>query len=141
MNVGKISQVIGAVVDVSFEGGNLPAIFNALTVSNPGISDKPDNLVLEVAQHLGENTVRTVCMDTSDGLVRGMQVKDTGAPIRMPVGEGTLGRIMNVIGQPVDEAGPISSDKFLPIHRPPPTFTDQSTKIEMFETGKDPRIK
>jgi F-type H+-transporting ATPase subunit beta len=135
MNVGKISQVIGAVVDVSFESGNLPQIYNALTVSNPGISDKPDNLVLEVAQHLGENTVRCIAMDTTDGLVRGMEVKDTGNAIKMPVGEATLGRILNVVGQPVDEAGPIQSDKFLPIHRTPPTFIDQETKIEMFETG------
>ena len=135
MNVGKISQVIGAVVDVSFESGNLPEIYNALTVSNPGISSQPDNLVLEVAQHLGENTVRCIAMDTTDGLVRGMEVKDTGIAIKMPVGEATLGRILNVVGQPVDEAGPVHSDKFLPIHRNPPSFIDQETKIEMFETG------
>jgi F-type H+/Na+-transporting ATPase subunit beta len=135
MNVGKIVQVIGAVVDVGFEGGQLPNIYNALTLTNPGISDKPDNLVLEVAQHLGENTVRCVAMDTTDGLVRGMTVKDTGSAIKMPVGEAALGRILNVIGQPVDEMGPIQTDKFLPIHRNPPTFTDQETKIEMFETG------
>jgi len=135
MNVGKIVQVIGAVVDVAFEGGQLPFIYTALLVTNPGISDKPDNLVLEVAQHLGENTVRCVAMDTADGLVRGMTVKDTGAAIKMPVGEAALGRILNVIGQPVDEGGPVLTDKYLPIHRTPPSFTDQETKIEMFETG------
>jgi F-type H+-transporting ATPase subunit beta len=135
MNVGKVSQVIGAVVDVCFEGVELPKIFTALLASNPGINDQPDNLVLEVAQHLGENTVRCVSMDTTDGLVRGMAVKDSGVPISMPVGEACLGRILNVVGKPVDEGGPIHTDKFLPIHREPPTFTDQETKIEMFETG------
>jgi len=135
MNVGKVSQVIGAVVDVNFEGGALPKIYDALLLSNPGISDQPDNLVLEVAQHLGENTVRCIAMDSTDGLVRGMPVKATGVPIRMPVGEACLGRILNVIGKPVDEAGPVHTDKFLPIHRDPPSFTDQETKIEMFETG------
>jgi len=135
MNAGKIAQVIGAVVDVSFEGGNLPKIYNALLMSNPGISDKQDNLVLEVAQHLGENTVRCIAMDSTEGLVRGMPVKDTGTPIKMPVGEATLGRILNVVGLPVDEGAPIQTDKYLPIHREPPKFTDQETKIEMFETG------
>src|SRR5947199_4401038 len=103
-SVGHITQVIGAVVDVQFEG-NLPAILNALETRNQG-----NRLVLEVAQHLGESTVRTVAMDTSEGLVRGQEVTDTGAPIEVPVGDGTLGRIMNVIGEPVDEAGPIKAE-------------------------------
>src|SRR5499425_197760 len=102
---GRITQVIGPAVDVHFPDGNLPPIFNALKVSNPAISAEPWNLVLEVAQHLGENTVRTVSMDVSDGLVRGMEVMDTGDGIKVPVGEATLGRIMNVVGQPVDEKG------------------------------------
>ena len=134
MRIGKIIQVIGAVVDVHFEG-ELPQIFNALLVSNPAINSEPDNLVLEVAQHLGENTVRTIAMDMTDGLVRGMEVKDTGDNIKVPVGEACLGRIINVVGKPVDEAGPIKTDKFYPIHRPAPSFMDQETKVEMFETG------
>jgi F-type H+/Na+-transporting ATPase subunit beta len=135
MKAGKISQVIGAVIDVRFETGELPPILNALVTTNPGINDQPDNLILEVAQHLGENTVRTIAMDSTEGIKRGTEVKDTGAPISMPVGESCLGRILNVVGKPVDDAGPINTDKFLPIHRGAPKFTDQSTKIEMFETG------
>jgi F-type H+-transporting ATPase subunit beta len=132
---GKIVQVIGPVVDVEFEGGKLPKILNALKVSNPSISAGKDNLTLEVAQHLGENTVRTVAMDTSDGLVRGMEVRDTGGPIAMPVGPECLGRILNVVGEPVDDAGPVGAKKSAPIHRAPPTFQEQSTKVEVFETG------
>jgi F-type H+-transporting ATPase subunit beta len=132
---GKVTQVIGPVVDVTFEEGDLPTIYTALEVSNPGISDAEWNLVLEVAQHLGERTVRTVAMDTSDGLVRGMQVRNTGLPIQMPVGEATLGRILNVVGLPVDEKGPVVSDIRMPIHREPPAFVDQDTKVEVFETG------
>jgi F-type H+/Na+-transporting ATPase subunit beta len=132
---GRITQVIGPVVDVEFPEGTLPAIFNALKVSNPAINDKPWNLVLEVAQHLGERTVRTVAMDVSDGLVRGMEVMDTGDGIMVPVGEATLGRIMNVVGEPVDEKGPIKGVKSYPIHRPAPPFTDQETQVQMFETG------
>jgi F-type H+/Na+-transporting ATPase subunit beta len=135
MTVGKVSQVIGPVVDVDFPPGKLPRILNALTVSNPSLGNDKDNLVLEVAQHLGESTVRTVAMDSTDGLVRGMEAKDTGNPIMMPVGAECLGRILNVIGKPVDEAGPVNAKKFLPIHRDPPKFTDQSTKVEVFETG------
>src|SRR5436305_13413427 len=104
---GKVVQVIGPVVDVEFGAGKLPRIFNALKVTNLGISDAKDNLTLEVAQHLGESTVRTIAMDTTDGLVRGMEVRDTGAAIQMPVGPECLGRILNVIGEPVDEAGPV----------------------------------
>jgi F-type H+-transporting ATPase subunit beta len=132
---GKISQVIGPVVDVDFPSGQLPRILNALLVTNPSISHEKNNLVLEVAQHLGESKVRTVAMDSTDGLVRGLAVVDTGSPIMMPVGNGMLGRITNVIGKPVDEAGPIKTTHYLPIHRDPPKFTDQSTKVEIFETG------
>ncbi len=132
---GKVIQVMGPVVDVEFAPGQLPAIYSALTLSNGFISDAEDNLVLEVAQHLGENTVRTIAMDTTDGLSRGQAVKDTGSPIMMPVGKNVLGRIMNVVGEPVDELGPVESDIFRPIHRAPPSFTDQSTAVEMFETG------
>ena len=126
---GKISQVLGAVVDVSFEG-ELPAIMNALKVDNNG-----NKLILEVAQHLGENAVRTIAMDSTEGLVRGQTVTDLGAPISMPVGPETLGRIMNVIGDPVDERGPINTTKKYPIHRPAPEFVDQSTETEVLVTG------
>ena len=126
---GKISQVLGAVVDVAFEG-ELPAILNALEVDNNGV-----RLILEVAQHLGENVVRTIAMDTTDGLVRGQSATDTGSPISMPVGPETLGRIMNVIGEPVDERGEIVTKQRYPIHRPAPKFVDQSTETEMLVTG------
>src|SRR5690349_16516872 len=134
-NQGKIIQVIGPVVDVEFQAGQLPKILNALTVTNPSISNEKDNLVLEVAQHLGESVVRAVAMDTTDGLVRGTLVSDTGAPIMMPVGNATLGRILNVVGRPIDERGPVNAQKKLPIHRTPPTFVDQNTNVEIFETG------
>jgi F-type H+-transporting ATPase subunit beta len=132
---GRIIQVIGPVVDVAFEGGELPEINTALAISNPSISDRPWNLVVEVAQHLGEHSVRCIAMDTTDGLVRGMAVQNTGAPISVPVGREVLGRIMNVVGEPVDERGAITASKRLPIHRPAPRFVDQSVKVEMFETG------
>jgi F-type H+-transporting ATPase subunit beta len=132
---GKVTQVIGPVVDVFFEKGDLPTIFTALKVSNPGISKEEWNLTLEVSQHLGERTVRTVAMDTTDGMTRGMDVQNTGAPIMMPVGEACLGRIINVVGNAVDEKGPVKTDMRLPIHREPPSFTDQDTKVEVFETG------
>src|SRR4026208_2589021 len=135
MGMGKITQVLGAVIDVEFPDGSLPPIYNALKVSNPAISDAQWNLVIEVAQHLGENTVRCIAMDTTDGLVRGMDVMDTGAGITVPVGEETLGRILNVIGEPVDEAGPINAKTSYPIHRPTPSFVDQETKVQAFETG------
>ena len=135
MSVGKVSQIIGPVVDVEFPAGKLPKIFDAVTASNPSISTEADNLILEVAQHLGESMVRTIAMDSTDGLVRGMDVKSTDKPISMPVGQETLGRILNVIGQPVDEAGPVEAKHFLPIHREPPEFVEQSTKVEIFETG------
>jgi F-type H+-transporting ATPase subunit beta len=132
---GRITQVIGAVVDVEFPDGKLPPIFNALTVTNPAISDQPWNLVLEVAQHLGENTVRAIAMDSTDGLVRGAEVRDTGQGITVPVGEATLGRIMNVIGEPVDQKGAIPTSTRSPIHREAPKFTDQETQVQAFETG------
>jgi F-type H+-transporting ATPase subunit beta len=134
-NVGRITQVIGAVVDVVFENGVLPPIFNALTVTNPAIDEREDNLVLEVAQHLGERSVRCIGMDSTEGLVRGMSVRDTGDSIRMPVGEATLGRILNVIGQPVDEGGPVEAAKTYPIHREPPEFVEQETEVQALETG------
>ncbi len=135
MNKGRITQVIGPVVDVEFEAGKLPEIYHALKVTNPSVDDREWNLVLEVAQHLGENTVRTIAMDATDGLVRGQDALDTGKQIVMPVGPKTLGRIMNVVGEPVDEAGPIGAEKEWGIHRPAPEFLEQSTKVEAFETG------
>ncbi len=132
---GVITQVIGPVVDVRFPPGKLPEIMTALRVSNPSISDKPFNLVLEIAQHIGESTARCIAMDSTDGLVRGMAVQDTAKPIQVPVGKPTLGRILNVVGEPVDEAGPVVSDKFYPIHREPPSFMDQDVSVRPLETG------
>ena len=131
MNEGRILQVLGAVVDVDFSGGELPAMMNALEVARPDGA----RLVLEVAQHLGESHVRTVAMDSTDGLVRGTAVKDTGQPIAVPVGPGVLGRLINVIGEPIDALGPIDSKVKYPIHRPAPPHKDLSTTTEMFETG------
>jgi F-type H+-transporting ATPase subunit beta len=133
-NVGKIVQVIGAVVDVEFPEGHLPHILNALDIKNPNNTDAPE-LVCEVAQHLGNNVVRTIAMDATEGLVRGMAVTDTGKAIQVPVGIGALGRIINVVGRPVDEMGPIKSDKLMSIHRSAPPFVDQNTKVEVLETG------
>jgi F-type H+/Na+-transporting ATPase subunit beta len=133
--VGKIVQVIGPVVDVEFEPGKLPYIMNALAVSNPAINDVEGNLIIEVAQHLGDNVVRCVAMDQTDGLVRGMAAKDTGNPILIPCGANALGRIMNVVGRPVDGLGPIESDKMRPIHKPAPAFTEQDTEVNVLETG------
>jgi F-type H+-transporting ATPase subunit beta len=134
-NIGKITQVMGPVVDVEFEQGKLPTIRTALTVTNPAINDDEDNLVIEVAQHLGDNVVRTIAMDVTDGLVRGMPVKDTGSPIMMPVGEASLGRVLNVVGRPVDGLGPVSQEKMMPIHRPAPAFTEQDVEVNVLETG------
>ncbi len=127
--IGRVRQVLGAVVDVQFEG-HLPAILSALEIDNNG-----SRLVLEVAQHLGENTVRTIAMDSTEGLARGQVVTDTGRPIAVPVGQGTLGRIMNVIGEPVDELGPIDSTDARPIHAPAPEYVEQSTEAEILVTG------
>jgi F-type H+-transporting ATPase subunit beta len=133
---GKITQVIGPVVDVEFPAGGLPEIYTACTITNPGIDGRPDNLTVEVAQHLGENTARCIAMDSTEGLVRGMTVKNTGENICMPVGKEVLGRILNVVGEPVDERGPVKvTQKKMPIHRPPPTLVEQNPKIEAFETG------
>ncbi|HEX9646208.1 MAG TPA: F0F1 ATP synthase subunit beta, partial [Alphaproteobacteria bacterium] len=128
-SVGRITQVIGAVVDVQFDG-ELPAILNAIETDNHG-----NRLVLEVAQHLGESTVRTIAMDSTEGLVRGGEVSDTGGPITVPVGRETLGRIINVIGEPIDERGPVETKRRAPIHAPAPAFTDQSTEAEILVTG------
>lgn len=132
---GKIVQVTGPVVDVEFPEGHLPAIYNALRATNTSISNQADNLVLEVAQHLGENVVRTISMDSTDGLARGTKVKDTGDQISVPVGREVLGRILNVTGDPVDEAGPVPAKKFYPIHRSAPKFENLKTEPEIFETG------
>ena len=133
-NIGKIVQVIGAVVDVAFPDGHLPNILTALEIKNPNNSDAPD-LICEVAQHLGDDVVRTIAMDATEGLVRGMDVVDTGKPIMAPVGAASLGRIMNVVGRPVDEMGPIKAEKYLPIHREAPSFVEQNTSVELLETG------
>tara|TARA_B100000925_G_scaffold291950_1_gene282781 strand:- start:9883 stop:11298 length:1416 start_codon:yes stop_codon:yes gene_type:complete len=132
---GSIKQVMGPVVDVEFSKGNVPPIYNALTVTNKSISDNDDNLVLEVAQHLGDNVVRCIAMDATEGLSRGLNVKDTGSPIQAPVGRECLGRIINVVGEPVDEAGPIGASKSYDIHKEAPSFEAQSTKLEPFYTG------
>jgi len=138
MNAGKIVQVIGPVVDVEFDPGKLPAIYSALEVKAKQAQDifsYSERLVLEVAQHLGESRVRTIALSSTDGLVRGMEVLDTGAPITIPVGRPTLGRIINVIGEPVDKKGPVDAAKHYPIHRPAPAFDEQATKVEILETG------
>ena len=132
---GRVTQVIGPVVDVEFPSTGLPQVKTALTLTNQAINDEADNLVLEVAQHLGESTVRCVAMDATEGLERGVTVKNTGGPINMPVGTATLGRIMNVIGAPVDEQGPVTAAESRPIHREPPEFTEQSTEVAVLETG------
>jgi F-type H+-transporting ATPase subunit beta len=138
MSQGKIVQVIGPVIDVEFEPGTLPAIYNALEVQgveNKDVFAYSQKLTLEVAQHLGESQVRTIAMASTDGLTRGMAVTDTGRPISIPVGNETLGRILNIVGEPVDKGPAIHTKKMYPIHRPAPTFEEQSTKVEMFETG------
>jgi F-type H+-transporting ATPase subunit beta len=132
---GKVLQVMGPVVDVAFPPGKVPEIYTALNISNPAINDEQWNLVVEVALHLGESMARCIAMDSTDGLVRGMPVQNTGEPIQMPVGKETLGRILNVIGKPVDEGPPVDAKVFYPIHRPAPSFLDQSVAIEAFETG------
>ena len=135
MSDGKVIQVMGPVVDVEFPEGDLPPIFTALHVTNPTIDNTPDNLVIEVALHLGDNVVRTIAMDTTDGLVRGMQVKNTAKPIMMPAGDIILGRVLNVVGKPVDGLGPVNAKEFLPIHRHAPSFVEQDTSVKVLETG------
>jgi len=132
---GKIVQVIGPVVDIDFEDGNLPAIFNAIKIPRTSLEGKEEELTVEVQQHLGENRVRTIAMDTTDGLVRGMAANDTGGPISIPVGPATLGRLISVLGEGIDDLGEIKSDVRHPIHRHPPKFENLITKQEMFETG------
>jgi F-type H+/Na+-transporting ATPase subunit beta len=132
---GEIKQVIGPAVDVAFPPSALPPIYTALKVTNPAIDQVKENLTLEVAQHLGDGVARCIAMDSTDGLVRGMKVRSTGGPISVPVGREILGRILNVIGDPVDQAGEVTAKKRLPIHRPAPTFEDQSTSIEILVTG------
>src|SRR5574338_1622381 len=134
-SMGRVVQVIGPVVDVAFDSAELPEINTALLLTNKAIDSREDNLTIEVAQHLGEKMVRCVAMDTTDGLIRGQQVKNTGAAISMPVGAAVLGRILNVVGNPIDEAGAVAAKETRPIHRPAPKFTDQSVNVEMFETG------
>ncbi len=134
MSEGKIIQVIGPVVDVEFEG-DLPEMLTALLITNPAIDDIEDNLVVEIAQHLGDNVVRCIAMDITDGLVRGQAVKNTGKPIMMPVGDAGLGRVLNVVGRPVDGLGPVNATEFYPIHRPAPAFEDQDVSVNVLETG------
>lgn len=132
---GKIIQVMGPVIDVEFAEGDLPSIFSALQITNPTIDDREDNLVVEVALHLGDNVVRTIAMDITDGLVRGMKVKNTGNPIMMPTGDPILGRILNVVGRPLDGLGPVNATEFLPIHRHAPEFVELDTSVNVLETG------
>src|SRR3990172_12735999 len=134
-NIGKVVQVIGPVVDVTFEVGKLPAIYNALKVKRISTDGKEDTIVVEVAAHLGESVVRTVAMEPTEGLTRGVDAIDTGMPISVPVGKGTLGRILNVIGEPVDKLGEIKCSERYPIHRPAPSYEEQETSTTMFETG------
>src|SRR5437762_11827130 len=135
-SVGKVVQIIGPVLDVEFQGGHLPPIYQALRVVSEGFDvPVPIDVIAEVQQHLGERRVRTVSMLPTDGMVRGMKAIDTGGPITMPVGEGTLGRVLNVIGQPVDNLGDVKHTERYPIHRHAPTFEEQSTELQMFETG------
>ncbi|HTR82753.1 MAG TPA: F0F1 ATP synthase subunit beta [Bacteroidota bacterium] len=135
MSEGKIVQVIGPVVDIDFSDGTLPAILNAVVIPRTNIEGVEEELVVEVQQHLGENRVRAVAMDSTDGLVRGMKAVDTGEPIKVPVGPKVLGRLINIIGKPIDPLGPIEAKAYYPIHRPAPDFTELSTQKEMFETG------
>ncbi|MBM4272033.1 MAG: F0F1 ATP synthase subunit beta [Deltaproteobacteria bacterium] len=135
MNVGTVVQVIGPVVDVAFEEGKLPDIFNAIAITNPAIDNTEGNLIVEVAQHLGDNVVRCVAMDITDGLVRGMKATDTGSSIKAPVGPECLGRILNVVGRPVDGLGPVVAKNYSPIHREAPAFLEQDTAVHVLETG------
>jgi F-type H+-transporting ATPase subunit beta len=135
MNIGTVVQVIGPVVDVAFEDGNLPNILNAISITNPTINSEEDNLIVEVAQHLGDNVVRCIAMDITDGLVRGTKAKDLGSPIMVPVGKECLGRILNVIGKPVDGLGPVVAQNYSPIHREAPSFLEQDTSVHVLETG------
>src|SRR6201987_407007 len=135
-NIGKVIQISGPAVDVQFEEAAMPPIYQALRVTSDGFNvPTPISVILEVQQHLGEGRVRTVAMEATDGMVRGMKAIDQGGPIRVPVGRGTLGRVMNVIGEPVDQLGPVEFKERMPIHRLAPAFDEQATTAEMFETG------
>src|SRR5205085_1943771 len=135
-NIGHVIKVAGPVLDVQFQEGTMPPIYQALRVTSEGFQvPTPLNIILEVQQHLGEGRIRGIAMEATEGMVRGMKAIDLGGPISVPVGRGTLGRVMNVIGQPVDQLGPIEHKQTMPIHRPAPTFEEQATTAEMFETG------
>lgn len=134
-SIGRITQITGAVVDITFPQGQLPPILTALKTTNPNINETPNNLTLEVAQHLGENTVRAIAMDTTEGIARGAEVINTGAELSVPVGEATLGRVLNLLGDPIDQAGPINAAKRMPIHRQAPEFKDQNTANSVLVTG------
>src|ERR1043166_860030 len=135
-NIGKVSQVIGPAIDVEFEEGKQPPIHQALHIPGKGFNVPMDiDVIVEVQQHLGEGRVRTIALQPTDGMVRGMPAEDTGGPVRVPVGKSALGRVMNVIGEPVDKLGPIESKRRDPIHKPAPALVDQNTSLEMFETG------
>ena len=134
--IGRIIQVAGPAVDVQFSEGHLPLIYNAIRVTSAGFEvPEPIDILVEVQQHLGEGRVRTIALQPTEGLVRGMKGEDLGGPITVPVGKQTLGRVLNVIGEPVDGMGPVSTDKRMPIHRLAPTFEEQATELQMFETG------
>src|ERR1700757_2274629 len=134
--IGHVVQVIGPVLDIEFEAGHLPAIYSAVRITSEGFSlPEPLDVTAEVQQHLGEGRVRAVAMEPTEGMVRGMKAVDTGQPIAVPVRRATLGRVLNVLGKPVDQLGPVKSDTCYPIHRPSPALEDQSTTLEMFETG------
>src|SRR5438874_6282808 len=134
-NIGKVIQISGPAVDIQFGEANLPSIYQAIRITSEGFNvPEPISIIAEVQQHLGEGRVRCVAMQATEGMVRGMKAIDEGGPISVPVGRGTLGRVMNVIGEPVDQLGPIKSNKRLPIHRPAPSFEEQATTAEMFET-------
>src|SRR5436190_13690619 len=135
-NIGKVIQISGPAVDIQFGEANLPSIYQAIRITSEGFNvPEPISIIAEVQQHLGEGRVRCVAMEATEGMVRGMKAIDLGGPISVPVGRGTLGRVMNVIGAPVDQLGPIQHTKTMPIHRPAPLFEDQATTAEMFETG------
>ncbi|MCA9485126.1 MAG: F0F1 ATP synthase subunit beta, partial [Nitrospina sp.] len=135
MNKGVVTQIIGPVVDISFKEGQLPALYNAIEIEKAGENGQKEKIILEVAQHLGDNAVRTISMHPTDGLVRGMDALDTGAPISVPVGDAVLGRILNVVGEPVDQKPAPESNEKWSIHRDAPTLEDQDTQMEMLETG------
>src|SRR5882724_11324021 len=135
-NIGKVIQISGPTVDVQFAEGHLPPIYQAIQIVSDGFNvPQPIKVILEVQQHLGEGRVRCVAMEATEGMVRGMKAIDTGGPITVPVGRETLGRVLNVIGEPVDQLGPVNTKLRMPIHRPAPAFDEQSTSEEMFETG------